>query len=388
MKIIIKETQLNTLLKKNQRDYIFELCTTTNGRYLIAKDYVFDLQEHKNIGNIWDSLDIFKTIFKNTEVNNPEYKKIQKNIAELPINESNNNLYELRDILLEFNFFQDTWLGKELKSSGKSVKNFFSDSYEGLKKFGVSISKGDWKEILGLLAKGTKYFLRSLKSALYSPIGMILDAMLIATGIGKSVQWIPWALVLSLDIYQIAFNDWSDDEKNKPEWAKWLDVGFDVLGLAFAGAVAKSAKASIAGVQKFKNTRDAAKWLAKNPRAAAIIDKIINAASKVPSYLQKAIAYLQKTFPSGAKFIQGILGNANNAMNSMINSLKGLKVGIPKALSTAGKGARSGAVTGGLVYGVHKGSEYLFGNKEGAEIDALDKNYVKADFDSLSDDEI
>ena len=47
-----------------KRDYIFEACITVDGRYFVVQDEVFDIQEQKTIGNLWGSLDVFKTIFE------------------------------------------------------------------------------------------------------------------------------------------------------------------------------------------------------------------------------------------------------------------------------------------------------------------------------------
>lgn len=342
-----------------RRDYIFESCVSVNGRYLIIKDNVFDLQEQKNIGSVWESIDVFKTIFRNTQLDIAEYKQIQESVENLPILESKDNLYGLRDILLEWSFFDDTWLGKELKSSGESIKNTFIDSYEGLKKFGVAISKGEWKEILSLLAKGTLYVLRKLKSAMYSAVGMTIDAILVATGIGKSVQWIPWALILGLDIYQMISNDWPDDEKNKPLWAKWLDIGFDVLGLVFAGVAAKGARALFAPLIRMGETSGSkiAAWLARNPKAAAILDNIIKGVGKVPSMMQNAVSFLSRKFPAGAKFLEKIVGRVGSMMTSLVESLKSLKSGykrITGGSTKLGAGVRGGTETTGVLYGFEK----------------------------------
>ena len=83
------------------------------------------------------------------------------------------------------------------------VTDFAKTSYEGVKKFGLAVSQGEWSNILTLLSQGVKYLLRKLKDAMYSNIGMIVDGILIATGVGKGVQWIPWALITALDIYQL-----------------------------------------------------------------------------------------------------------------------------------------------------------------------------------------
>jgi hypothetical protein len=110
-------------------------------------------------------------------------------------------------------FFQDTWFGEKLADAGKGVKDAFIEGWEGLKEFGVVISKGEWKEILVSLAKGVRWVFRKLKEAMYSTVVMIADAILIATGVGLAFHWIPWAIITALDIYQITSNDWPENEK-------------------------------------------------------------------------------------------------------------------------------------------------------------------------------
>ena len=245
---IITENERNRIrnlysLNQGKRTYIFEACLSVNQRYFILQDEVFDIQEQKTLGNIWSSIEVFKTIFKNVNIENQEYRGLQESISSLPILEGISDLYSIRNILLEWNFFDDTWLGEKLKVAGHSIKDVTTQSLEGIKKLGVEIGKGEWSEILSLLSKGVLWILRKLKSAMYSTLGMIVDAILVATGIGKTIQWIPWALITALDVYQFLNNDWVGEEANQPTWLKLLFLGFDVLGLVTSGAVAKAARA-------------------------------------------------------------------------------------------------------------------------------------------------
>lgn len=354
---IITEEESNRIkslygLEPIKRDYIFEACTTVDGRYFIMRDEVFDIQEQKLLGNLWSSIDIFKNIFSNVSVEDEtgEYTEIKESIISLPILEGKENLYELRDILLEWSFWEDTWLGDKLASAGKSIKDAVVSGWEGLKEFGIAISKGDWSQILSLLGKGIKWILRKLKSALYSTLGMIVDAILVATGIGKAVQWIPWALVTALDVYQLAADDWPEEEKNDPLWMKFLTLGFDVLGLVTTAAVAKGAKAALTPLKTMKPGRVAA-WLEKNPTAKSFVTKIINGISKVPSFFSKASSWIASKFPKGAQFIKDALSKFSGFMNRMKTSLQSLiGVGGTKAVTAAG-------TTGGLLYGFEKGAQ-------------------------------
>jgi hypothetical protein len=367
---------------KIKRNYIFEMCTTVDGKYFIIQDEVFDIQEQKTIGNLWGSLDVFKTIFENINLDDTEYSQIKESFLSLPILESQQNLYGLRDILLEFNFLQDTWLGRQFKSAGEGIANFVKTSYEGLKDFGIAVSKGEWGNILTLLAKGVRYLLRKLKDAMYSNIGMIVDAILIATGVGAGAAKVAWGLIVALDVYQLISNDWPEDEINDPFWLKCLFLGFDVLGFVSAGAAAKAAKASVSPLKALaKSPSKVAKFLKTNPKIKGIITNMVNGMKKVPSMLQSVSKTLSTKFPKGASFIDSILGGLRNISTRFTESLQKL-LG-----QTAGKGASAGTKTGGLLYGIETGIHKVAGVGVGGEANKLDDaiklNKVKPDFNNI-----
>jgi hypothetical protein len=340
-----------------KRDYIFEACVTVDGRYFIVQDDVFDIQEQQTIGNIWESLDIFKTIFGNIKLEDENYNQIREGIISLPILESQQNLYGLRDILLEFNFLQDTWLGRQFKNSGDSIVDFTKTSYEGVKKFGLAISQGEWGNILKLLSQGVKYVLRKLKEALYSNIGMIVDAILIASGVGAGATKIAWGLVCALDIYQIMSGDWPDEEKNDPLWMKFLFLGFDILGFVTASAAAKAAKQGIMPLKAIANSPSKiAQYFEKNPKVKGFIVSMIEGMKSVPTRLQSLMASIAKKSPKIANFIGGTLKSLSTLSARFTESLQKL-LG-----QTAGKGASAGTKTAGILYGFEKGIHKLTGS--------------------------
>jgi hypothetical protein len=332
-----------------KRDYVFEACATVNGRYIVIQDSVFDLQEQVTIGNLWDSLDIFKTIFQNTEVEDEEYGVVRESILSIPLLENKQNLHELRDMLIEWSFFDDTWVGKQLKKAGTGIANFGKQSFEGIKKLGVAISQGDWSQILTLLAKGVRFILRKLKDALYSNIGMIVDGILIATGIGKGAQMVAWGLVTALDIYQFIFNDYAtEQEANEPTWQKLLGIGLDAMGFVFAAAAAKTAKTVLAPVLEAgaEDTGKVTEIVAKNPEMKSVLQRMGEAIKSVPQKLASVQASLVKTFPKGAEFIGSILGKLSGAIKGLWSFIVKITGGVGKL----GKGVRAGILGGGLTY--------------------------------------
>ena len=356
-------------LKEKKRDYIFEACMTVNDRFFILHDDVFDIQEQKSLGNIWSSIDTFKTIFKNVDIeNNEEYTQIKENIISLPLLENNDNLYVIRDFLLEWNFFDDTWLGNKLKDAGTAIKDTAIAGWEGLKKLGVAISKGEWSEIMSLLGKGVIWILRKLKDALYSTLGMIVDAILIATGIGETVQWIPWALITALDAYQISTNNWPENEKDDPMWLKLIFFGIDILGLVSTGAIALSAKKTLQPISDLAKTspEKVTDYIRKNAPIRNFLLKIKNAILSVPSKMKSAQTYIAKTFPKGSEFISNIMGGLSNILKRLDNSLVKILGDIP------GMGTSAGLKTAGVLYGAETTINKLTG-VSGQQLKNLEK---------------
>lgn len=336
--------------KQNKRKYVFELFTSVNNRYLIVEDNVFDFETQTELGNIWESIDNFKAIFNNTIVDNTEYRIVRESILNLPILENNNTLYGLRDILLEYNFFDDTWVGREMKKAGKGTADFLQTSYDGAKKLGVAISSGEWSEILGLLQKGVLYALRKLKDALYSTVGGVVDAILVATGIGKVAQVVPWALVTALDIYQLVNNNWPSEEKNDPMWSKYLTIGFDILGLASTGAVAIGARKALMPVKALAgNPSKLASYLLANPKLKIILQKMVEASSIASNKIKTTYGLIKSKFPAGATFMASVIGYMDDFFKKFSDSIT--KLINPTNIK---KGVSGGTKSLGTDYGIEK----------------------------------
>lgn len=331
------------------QECVFNGHITTNGRFLILQDNVFDIQEQKDLGNLWDSIDTFKLIFKGTDSELEGYKEIQEKILSLPILENSDNLYVMRDFILEWDFFD--WGRKELSDAGAGIKDFVTTSWEGAKKLGVTVSKGEWAEVLNLLKKGVIYVIRKLRDALYTNVGMVVDAILIATGIGKVAQFVMWALVVSLDVYELSSGDYPPETIDDPMWMKLMFLGFDVMGMVVAGAAVKTLRAMFAPLFAWvRKGGSAAKWFARNPKAKVAVQQMSNAVDKAPSYLKRASQYLSRKFPKGANFINSIMKSVGNFLSKLKNSLTSLINSSNKVV----KGAVAGGMVAGLGYGIDK----------------------------------
>ena len=375
-------------LPKQRPSFLFECHLSVDERYFVMHDEVFDIVEQKALGYLWDSIDTFKTIFGNVQIDNTEYKEIQEGVAKLPLMENKSDLYAIRDVLIEWTWAgvgdsivggvkdAGNWAKDTVVDSGKAIAKFATDSWDGLKKMGIAISKGDWGEIMSLLGRGVLFILRKLKDAAYSTLGMIVDAILIATGIGKGAQMVAWGLITALDVYQIVNNDWPDGDDREQVW-KYLDLGFDVLGLVFAGVAAKGARAIFRPLQGLKGTKLASK-IAKSPKLKALIKKIHTASKSAAGKLKGVATKIKTKWPTGFKWIGSILGGLGRVIKKLqtycgklikTSNLKGVKnmkkvsggVVRKTGMDAVKTGTKAAAVVGGLSYGIEKGIEAYTG---------------------------
>jgi len=397
-------------------------------RYLILFDKMYDLQTRTSLGDIWENFDNFKLFISHsfevaTNVPKQIKEEVLNTINSLVLTESISDMSKIKPILKKLIREEEgflNWIGSGIKKTAEwgadEVKRFGSDvadiaktGLEGIKKAGIAISTGDWKYILDLLGKGILFFARKLRSLLYNPVGLILDSILVTTGIGKAAQWIPWAIVVALDIYEVSTGNF--EEKDTPTWMRYILIGADVLGLVFAGGVAGSAKAALSVFRGARTAEEFAAIAAKNPRAVSWIQKIIGAFSKVPQLLGKAATYLKSTnLAKGSTFIQGvlgkaevILGNATKSLSEISNAAKSggaiavknvapvVKQSATQALKA---GAKAGAKTAGVVValdkGIKKGMQLKTGltdaqMEEAEKMAKMNQDYEKETGRSISD---
>lgn len=333
------------------KEYVFDAHMTTNGRFLIFQDEVFDIQEQTTLGNIWDSIDTFKTIFSKTECDKDGYKEIQEGVANLPILESEDNLHILRDILIE-----DNWVSRQFKDFGQKAVNtskeiFSKDTWEKAKRLGVSLSKGDWDEVGKLLTQGAVYIVRKLRNALYSNVGMVVDAILIATGIGKAYQFAMWALVVGLDIYELSTGDHPPDRANDPKWVHYMGLAFDIMAMVVAGGVGKALRAFFSPLFAWvKKGGKVGTWFAKNPKAAQKIKEVMTKVDKAPNIFKRAMDLLKSKFPKGGEFLKGIHTKLGGFLTNMKTVLGNLVKNTSTGVKKVGAAVASGGIIGGLAY--------------------------------------
>jgi len=347
-------------------------------KYFIFLDELYDLKNKTKLGNIWENFDRFKMFLKHSfEVGH----NIPQNIRESVLNSLNNNLlleskqnYSVlkplfRQFLTERTWGEWAWeTGKDFgnwtyekgKEAIKGVSDFASTTYENAKKLIGNISRGEWNDVLNLLKQGPLYVARRLRDAMYHPIGMILDIILVATGIGKLPQAVIWAIIVALDVYEISTGD---TEKETNIYLQFLMLGIDILGLVLSGGIAGVARETFAGI---RTVGELTGLVSKNPAARNTLNQMAQSAAKTPSLLKSAAESLSKVFPIGESFIKGILGSLDFVLQRFLKAIGGLLRPKPIILTTAGLGAIYG-----VEQGIEKGAEYassLFGGDDSQTI--------------------
>ena len=391
-RIIISESEKSQILNLhsnlNNDDVIITDWLSPDEKYVIFLDELYDITNKKKLGNIWENFDNLKFFlqhsFNVSKLPKQLKESINSEINNLLLTEGTNNLLLIKEDIKEFlneglwNSFKN-WAVETGKSSWEGFKEFGKKVYKGAGDLIDKVSKGEWKQVFSLLGKGVLYLARKLRSAMYHPIGLILDAILVATGIGKAVQWIPWAIIVALDVYELVSGN---SEENLPMWQQLLFLGVDILGLVFAGAMAKGARTTVkAAVGGARTAEELVKVTAKNPAFKNILTKMGEGLSKVPGKLSEAASYLSTKFPKGASFIKGILGKIGKF-------IKGLSDFISKALhkvvpgtSKLAKGTRTAIGTTALVGGIGTYGEYKKEKEEEMLAQAIMSSDVEPTYD-------
>ena len=333
------------------KDVVITNWLSPDDRYCIFLDELYDIKNQKKLGDIWESnLENFKFFIRySTSVSD-----LKQDIKE-SINKSlNNNLIvESYDISL-------------LKENVKTLisENWFTDAYDYVS--GAASDAIDWvkskvPDVLSWMGKGIIYLARKLRDAMYSTVGIVVDAILVATGAGKAIQWIPWAILVALDIYEITSGDYEE-----ALWMKILFTLIDVVGLVTAGALAKGLRLGLKGATKMTEVTGI---ILKNPKFKNVFASMPNTLKKISPKLKKAVEYLSTRFPKGSSFIKKMLTKVDDFINM--------------ALKEFGKlFSKTAAVTGGITYGAIKGIETLIGDEDG---EMGDENYTQQIIDDTGE---
>lgn len=340
-------------------------------RYCIFLDELYDIKNKKKIGHIWENFNHFKFFLRystsvsdlNETIKESIFSDLNKDLLTESLTTS--SIDDIKKIINESVWGDFVgWAKEQGKSSVEGFKEFIKTSKEGMSEFIDSIPNSTLWEALQMVGKGIYYLMKKLRDALYHPVGMVLDAILVATGIGKAVQWVPWAIVVVLDTIEIATGDYDE-----PLWLKLLMTFGDVLALLTTGAVASGYRITLKGLKKVEH-------VASNPQIKKFLQKAPDYLEKISPKLKEAAKYLADKFPAGANIIKQSLSKVDLFINKMMELLK--KLFSKKSITTA-------AVTTGVVYGMEQLIKNLLSGKLDEEqlVQTLNDPNFEADFSEV-----
>jgi hypothetical protein len=227
------------------------------------------------------------------------------------------------------------------------------------------------------MAAGPVWLARKIRSAAYSPVGMVLDAILIATGIGKVAQVVVWAIIVILDIYELISGDY--EHPNEPMWMRILFMGIDVLGLVFAGAAAKAGRVALeAAVGGARTAEQMGANIAKSPRMIEFLRKIVSGIKELPAKLSGVASQVSKN-----KFWGGFVSKALNGLGTFIKKILDSIKGMFKSKALKPVLVQIGLITG-IGTGVEVYSDIQQKKEKGKEKDLVKTlDTTKTNFDQI-----
>jgi len=412
---IITESERNRIkslynINNNVNTYVITEWLSPDEKFVIFLDELYDLENKTKIGDIWENVDNFKFFIKHSfevakNVPREIMESVQSSLDKLILLESNRDYSNLKPHIKEYILNEGIgdwvsgageWLKDTAKSTAQGVGDFVTKSFEGIKSVVKGITSGEWTEVLNLLKKGTLWIARKIREALYSPVGMILDAILVATGIGKGAQMIAWGIVVALDMYELISGNY--ENKDESFLMRLLFTGVDFIALVTTGLIAKSSKPLISSIfKKFGTTTEGLSKAAKsNSTFKNILEKMITAAESASTKMGEVATFLQKKSPKIYEFVRSILGSLTKFAKKIISVISeilgfGKKIisapgkTIEKTFGTGkmGKGIRAGAENTGMVGGLGTYGKVKQARSEEELFNALKNSNVQPDFSNL-----
>lgn len=372
-------------------------------KYCIFLDDVYDIDNKTRIGNIWENFDNFKMFLKHCfTVSKTISENIRisalESIDSLVLSESNNNMIHMKTYIKNMLCEEDggimNWITNKAKQWGTDavtgVTSFVQTGIKGSKEIISKVSNSEWSQVFELIKKGALYVARRLRSAMYHPVGLILDAILIATGIGTVAVKYAWGIIVALDIYEL----FGGEKENPNLGFGWriLFLCIDLLGFLTAGAAAKSARTTLEVAAKgAKTDAELIANLSKSPVAKGFFEKIGKMLDNLPAVLNETKTFLSKKFPKGAEFVSGVISKVTNVVNLIRNFIfkitRPAKVG-QSISSRVASGVKAGTKTTGVIMGldaaIEKGKDIYNKYQEDQVLTAYSNNQVTSDYSGLN----
>lgn len=348
-------------------DFVITDWLSPDEKYAIFLDELYDISNKVKVGNIWENFDNFKFFLKHSfevakDVPETIKESVLSSINGLILTESNQDIRQLKPIVKDM--LMNEGLGDWAKGAGEWLKDtangvvtgtteFYKTSLSGIQKLVGNISAGQWSEVVKIIGSGALYVARKIRSALYSPVGLILDAILVATGVGKGAQFVVWGIVVALDIYELVSGNYESKEDNL--LSKLLFTGIDIIGLVTTGMAAKQSKTFLGPLlRRFGTSIEGLTKLSKaSPKFKGLLESMMSYASSAKGSMGKVASYLKTKSPMLYKFVSGILGGLGSMVAKLISVIKSVLGITGKVLAAPGK-AINKALGGGKLGGAAK----------------------------------
>jgi hypothetical protein len=324
---------------------VFTDWVSPDNKYVVFMDQLIEIDTKRNLGDIWknsDNLFLFlEHVYRTSKLRTSIKEEASQFFSKRLIVESKMDLSPVKHLIKQYikeGFWGDAWSG--IKKGASAVGGFVKDTvvdtvtgitdtvvsgakglWNGIKDAGIAISKGDFLEVLKIIGRGYLWVGRKIRQAAYSTVGMIIDAILIATGVGKIAQVVVWAIVVCVDVYELISGDY--EHPGEPMWLTILMMGCDVLGLVFAGAAAKAARVGIrAAVAGARTAEEVGVAVAKNPTVLGFLKKIVSGLKDLPAKL----ASMSKQVGNGfwGKLFAKALDGIGGFIKKMLSSISGM----------------------------------------------------------------
>lgn len=329
-RIVITESEKQNIKKMyglvEKREFVFDFVLTENNKYLIMMDEVFVAGgDGKSIGSIWENTYVFNELIKES------LTKLGDTITESVHSEVNNILENTKwskDMVYE-------WIKNgEIINEGlwDTIKSGASTAWEGIKSGTKAVAGTIMKGMEWVFKNGVLPFLRWVRRGLYTGVGIVIDVVVSILAVKTNA--IVWAIIVLLDIYEIATNDYDPKDPERKEHPFFYLIG-DALGLVVTAAVGKVFTKSIPMIKK----------VGVKKAAPTMVKMLESLSTKIPSMkgtLKNAGNSLAKKF-KGDTVISVILRSIDSVLSK-------LQVFLGKLLSKEGaKAVAIGAVTAGVV---------------------------------------
>lgn len=321
-------------------------------KYCIFLDDLIDIENKKKIGNVFENFDNFRFFLKHcyqtaSHLNEELRESLLESVNSFVITESNSDIRGLRPYVKQM-IIEQEWTSNPFKKEFYSSQNWnnayqsgkktVESGIEGLKTAYSNIKDGDWKTAISIIGKGALYVAKKIRSALYTPIGIVLDAILIAISAGgaKIPLTAVWCIVIMLDLYEFSTGNY--EEPNMGMGWRLLNFGTDIIGLVTTAFMAKGAKATInAAKTTFGSTDDALRLAAqRQPKLKGLLQKMLNSTSSASNVFKKGVNNLKTNSPKMYNFFKGVISIFDYVLNKLIDTLTYiLKL---KFLTAPGKG--------------------------------------------------